>query len=43
MLNYLYDPPHLAGIYEQFATHNKVAASGNVRNLATEAKKHIQV
>ena len=42
MVNYLYDLPHLAGNHEEFATHNKVAASGNVRNLAAEAKKHIQ-
>ena len=42
MVNYLYDLPHLADNHEEFATHNKVAASGDVRNLAAEAKKHIQ-
>lgn len=42
MVNYLYDLPHLAENHEEFATHNDVAASHDVRNLASEAKKHIK-
>ena len=39
MVNYLYDLPHLAENHEEFATDNKIIASSEVRNLATEAKK----
>ena len=39
MVNYLYDLPHLAENHEEFATDNKIIASSDVRNLATEAKK----
>jgi malonyl-CoA decarboxylase len=39
MVNYLYDLPHLAENHEEFASDNKVIASTDVRNLASEAKK----
>ncbi|ADE39115.1 malonyl-CoA decarboxylase [Candidatus Puniceispirillum marinum] len=43
MVNYLYDVPHLADNHEAFATHNKVAASSGVQNLASEAIKQFQL
>ena len=43
MVNYLYDLPHLAENHEDFAANNTVSASNDVRNLASEAKKIMQV
>ena len=42
MVNYLYDLPHLADNHEEFATYNKVVASQDVQNLASEAIKQFQ-